>query len=178
MSAEPQEIPRLDPRNPPWTVLVVGTGLVGTSVALAVRRKGAVVHLVDRDPAVAHTAAQLGAGTAGWPATDPDLVVVGAPPEAVGDVVADVQRRFPTSVVTDVASVKVLPQRAVTAAGGDLGAYVGSHPLAGRERSGPQAARGDLFEGRPWVLTPSPESTARRSRPCATSSWRATRCRC
>jgi prephenate dehydrogenase len=143
------------PREVAWTLLVVGTGMVGTSVALAAGRRGAHVWLVDRDPAVALTAAQLGAGTAGWPSVDPDLVIVGAPPEAVGAVVADVQARYPTSVVTDVASVKAAPERDVVAAGGDLARYVGGHPLAGRERSGPQAARSDLFEGRPWVLTPS-----------------------
>ena len=46
--------------------------------------------------------------------------------------------------------------------GGDLGRFVGGHPLAGRERSGPGAARADLFEGRPWVLTPASE-TAREA---------------
>ena len=161
MSAEeiPEEV-GIDPSEPPWTVLVVGTGLIGTSVALAVRRRGATVHLVDRDPAVARTAAELGAGVEGWPASDPDVVVVGAPPAAVGSVVADVQRRYPSSVVTDLASVKVAPQRDVVAADGDPSRFVGGHPLAGRERSGPQAGRGDLFEGRPWVLTPSPETSA------------------
>lgn len=160
MSAEPHEAAVVDPIDPPDSVLVVGTGLLGTSVAFALRRRGVRVHLVDRDATAARTAAELGAGAEGWPDRDPDLVVVGVPPEAVGAVVAEVQRRYPTSVVTDLSSVKAVPQRDVAALGGDLARFVGGHPLAGRERSGPQAARGDLFEGRPWVLTPTADTAA------------------
>jgi len=143
----------------PATLLVVGTGLIGTSVALAARRRGIEVHLVDRDPDIARRAAGLGAGTLGWPDADPDVVVVGAPPGVVGSIVAELHQRYPTSVVTDLASVKAVPQRDAEAAGHDASRFVGGHPLAGRERSGPHAARGDLFEGRPWVLTPSPATT-------------------
>ena len=62
--------------------------------------------------------------------------------------------------VTDVASVKVSPYADVAARGLDLTRYVGGHPMSGRERSGPGAARADLFAGRPWVLTPSSASSA------------------
>lgn len=55
----------------------------------------------------------------------------------------------------DVASVKGGPRRELQALGLDLSAYIGSHPMSGREKSGPLAATGDLFEGRPWVLTPT-----------------------
>ena len=158
MSAEIHEAVAVDPLDPPESLLVVGTGLLGTSVAFAARRRGTRVHLVDRDPAVARIAAELGAGTEGWPEAEPEVVVVAVPPEAVGPIVLEVQQRYPASVVTDLASVKAVPQRDVTALGADLARFVGGHPLAGRERSGPQAARGDLFEGRPWVLTPSQET--------------------
>jgi prephenate dehydrogenase len=59
---------------------------------------------------------------------------------------------------TDVASVKDGPEREVleqTLDRGGSSCYVGGHPLAGRELSGPLGARADLFQGRPWVLTPS-----------------------
>jgi prephenate dehydrogenase len=138
-------------------VLIVGAGLLGTSVGLAVRRHGSVdVHLVDTAEANARRAAELGAGTVGWPDADPQLVVVAVPPLLVGQVVVDVQKRYPTSVVTDLASVKAVPQHQVEALGGDLTRFVGGHPLAGREQSGPQAGRSDLFEARPWVVTASP----------------------
>lgn len=55
----------------------------------------------------------------------------------------------------DVASVKGGPRRELEALGLDLSAYLGTHPMAGKERSGPLAATADLFEGRPWVLTPT-----------------------
>jgi prephenate dehydrogenase len=55
----------------------------------------------------------------------------------------------------DVASVKGAPRRELEALGLDLSAYIGSHPMSGREKSGPLAATADLFEGRPWVLTPT-----------------------
>jgi prephenate dehydrogenase len=55
-------------------------------------------------------------------------------------------------VVTDVASVKAGPLASLQAVGADVSRYVGSHPMAGRERSGAIAARADLFIGRPWVI--------------------------
>jgi prephenate dehydrogenase len=73
-----------------------------------------------------------------------------------------------SSVVTDVASVKgVVLDAFARAAGADLTRYVGSHPMAGRERSGAGHARGDLFEGRAWVVVPSPETSTKR-RPSTT----------
>jgi len=60
--------------------------------------------------------------------------------------------RFPEAVVTDVASVKLDPFRTLKSRGVDLTRYIGSHPLAGRERGGAISARADLFIGRPWVV--------------------------
>src|SRR5690606_10322819 len=60
--------------------------------------------------------------------------------------------RFPRAVVTDVASVKLEPLRALRERGIDLTNYIGSHPMAGRERGGAISARADLFVGRPWVI--------------------------
>ncbi len=62
---------------------------------------------------------------------------------------------WPDAVVTDVASVKVAVLEDVRRRGGDLSRYAGSHPMAGRERSGAVAARGDLFDGRAWVVVPN-----------------------
>ncbi|HVE25974.1 MAG TPA: prephenate dehydrogenase [Sporichthya sp.] len=143
------------------SVLVVGTGLMGTSVALALRAHGVAVFLSDRDPATAEMAAAFGAGEVAGPATPPvDLAVIGAPPGAVAGVLAELQQRGAAHAYTDLASTKSGLQRDLAAAGADATTFVGGHPLAGGERSGPTAARGDLFEGRPWVLTPSPVSDA------------------
>jgi prephenate dehydrogenase len=145
--------------TPGGTVRVVGTGLLGTSVGLALRANGVDVTLHDPSPTVVALARDLGAGRLAGPEDDdPEVVVVAAPPDVVGDVVVDELSRYPAAVVTDVASVKAAPLARVRAADGDLRRYVGGHPLAGRERSGAIAARGDLFVGRPWVLTPTDET--------------------
>ncbi|WP_405006794.1 prephenate dehydrogenase [Kitasatospora purpeofusca] len=140
------------------TAVVVGTGLIGTSAALALTGRGLTVHLEDADPDAARTAASLGAGTI-EPADGPvDLAIIAVPPALVGKVLADCQRRGLAQYYTDVASVKDGPRAEIAALGCDTVHYLGSHPMAGRERSGPLAARADLFEGRPWVLTPTPDT--------------------
>ncbi|MEV0254832.1 prephenate dehydrogenase [Streptomyces sp. NPDC050732] len=137
------------------TALVIGTGLIGTSAALALASRGVAVHLADHDPEQARTAAALGAGTDEPPEGPVDLCVVAVPPAHVATTLADVMRRGAARAYLDVASVKGGPRRELEALGLDLAPYIGTHPMAGRERSGPLAATADLFEGRPWVLTPT-----------------------
>ncbi|MEU3029600.1 prephenate dehydrogenase [Streptomyces incarnatus] len=137
------------------TALVIGTGLIGTSAALALTRRGVTVHLADHDPEQARTAAALGAGTDTAPEGPVDVAIVAAPPAHVAGLLADAMRRGLARGYLDVASVKGGPRRELEALGLDLGAYLGTHPMSGREKSGPLAATGDLFEGRPWVLTPT-----------------------
>ena len=141
-------------------VRVVGTGLIGASLGIALSRKGFDVTLSDASPTAMRLARDLGAGALAAPDdVAPDLVVVGAPPDVAAEVVLAELRRWPEAVVTDVASVKGSVADAVEHGGGDLTRYVGSHPMAGRERSGAMAARADLFEGRAWVVVPTPVST-------------------
>ncbi|MFD7667981.1 prephenate dehydrogenase, partial [Streptomyces sp. NPDC059788] len=137
------------------TLAVVGTGLIGTSLALAAARQGVTVYLQDRDESAVRTAAALGAGIPGPPPEPVDLAVIAVPPSLVAAVLAHHQTRGLASTYTDVASVKSEPERAVLAKAPDPTRYIGGHPLAGRERSGPLAARVDLFQDRVWVLTPS-----------------------
>ncbi|MEU3053776.1 prephenate dehydrogenase [Streptomyces griseus] len=137
------------------TALVIGTGLVGTSAALALAGRGIQVHLVDHDPASARTAAALGAGTDEAPEGPVDLAIVAVPPAHTAAVLARAMRDGAARGYLDVASVKGGPRRELEALGLDLAPYIGTHPMAGKERSGPLAATADLFEGRPWVLTPT-----------------------
>jgi prephenate dehydrogenase len=142
-------------------VIVVGTGLIGTSIALALREHDAQVWLTDRDPAAARLAADLGAGELlpdkiRAPA---DIAVVAAPPAAVAATLAAAQARHLAQCYTDVASVKQLPVAQARNQGCDLTCYVPGHPLAGREKHGPAAARADLFLGRTWALCPLPETS-------------------
>lgn len=140
------------------SAVVIGTGLVGTSAALALASRGIAVHLVDHDPASARTAAALGAGTDAPPEGRVDLAVVAVPPAHTATVLAAAMRDGVARGYLDVASVKGGPRRELEALGADLTAYIGTHPMAGKERSGPLAATADLFEGRPWVLTPTPDT--------------------
>ncbi|MEU9123081.1 prephenate dehydrogenase [Streptomyces sp. NPDC048506] len=137
------------------TALVIGTGLIGTSVALALHARGVQVFLEDHDQAQALTAAALGAGVAEPPPGPVDLAVVAVPPAHVAAALAGAIRRGAARAYIDVASVKGGPRRELEAMGCDLTGYLGTHPMAGKERSGPLAATADLFEGRPWVLTPA-----------------------
>jgi prephenate dehydrogenase len=149
--------------SPPGRVLIVGSGLIGTSMALALRERGAEVWVSDRDEASARLAADLGAG-----AVVPDLrdakgiaevAVLAVPPAAVAASLARLQECAVAEVYTDVASVKVLPVRQARELGCDLRSFVPGHPLAGRERHGPAAARADLFLGRTWALCPLAETS-------------------
>jgi prephenate dehydrogenase len=148
----------------PASVIVIGTGLIGTSIALALRPRGVTVWLADSDPAAARLAADIGAGTVlpgdvppGPPPGGPaDVAVLAVPPQAVAPTLARAQEAGLARWYTDVASVKALPVRQARAAGCDMATFVPGHPLSGRERSGPAAARADLFLGRPWVICPGP----------------------
>jgi prephenate dehydrogenase len=148
----------------PRSAVVIGTGLIGTSVALALREQGVAVWLQDRDPESALLAAGIGAGellpAKGPPAGPADIAVLAVPPAAVATELALAQGRGLAACYTDVASVKALPLGQARELGCDLASYVPGHPLSGRERSGPAAARADLFLGRPWVICPLAENDA------------------
>jgi prephenate dehydrogenase len=142
-------------------VTVIGTGLIGTSIALALRERGSSVWLADADPAAARLAADLGAGEPlpAAPGPPADVAVIAVPPDAVAATLADAQARGLARCYTDVASVKQLPVAQARARGCDMTCYVPGHPLAGREKHGPAAARADLFLGRTWALCPEPETS-------------------
>ena len=135
-------------------VLIIGTGLLGTSLALALRTADVEVQLSDTSPTSLALARDMGAGTPhDKHSPEPQIVVVATPPDVTADVVVAQLSAHPNAVVTDVASVKERVVAEVRArAGAEARRYVGSHPMAGRERSGAGSADSDLFAGRPWVV--------------------------
>ncbi|HET9657177.1 MAG TPA: prephenate dehydrogenase [Kineosporiaceae bacterium] len=143
-------------------VRIVGTGLLGTSIGLGLASGTARVTLSDPSPTSLALARDLGAGTVDTGDVEPALVVVAAPPDVTAEVVAAELAAHPGATVTDVASVKAGVLRQLEYRGADLSRYVGGHPMAGRERSGPVAARGDLFLGRPWAVCPTPKAEPER----------------
>lgn len=151
-------MPAIESRHTMRTAVVIGTGLIGTSAALALTTRGVSVYLRDNDPSTLRTAAALGAGKAEQPPEPVELAIVAVPPAHVGATVAEAQQRGLAHHFVDVASVKSGPVRELAELGCDVRRYIGSHPMAGKERSGPLAASADLFEGHPWVLTPTPHT--------------------
>lgn len=141
-------------------VRIVGAGLLGASIGLALRAKGVDIILDDASPSQLRLAIDYGAGRAATSADEPAVVIICVPPDVTAQVIERELIAFPAAVVTDVASVKLEPYRALLARGVDLTRYIGSHPLAGRERGGAISARADLFLGRPWVICRDAETPA------------------
>ncbi|YCK37238.1 prephenate dehydrogenase [Actinomadura sp. ATCC 39365] len=154
--------------SPIRRVVVIGCGLIGTSVACALRRAGVRVELADHDPWALAQAARMGAGTALRAGAGPaDVVVIATPPSSVAAVLREAQARGLGRVYTDVASAKTRILAEAERSGCDLSCYVPGHPMAGREVSGPGAARAGLFEGRTWALCPHPALSPRALRTVA-----------
>jgi prephenate dehydrogenase len=150
-----------DPSAPPHRVervAILGTGLMGTSVAMAAARAGASVGGWDLDPETAARAA-AGAGFVASPSleeavSDADVVVVCTPIPTIAPVAAAALAAAPGAIVTDVGSIKgrVLREVAEVAAPGDLPRFVAGHPMGGSERSGPEHAAASVVDGIVWVL--------------------------
>ena len=141
-------------------LLVVGAGLIGTSIGLAAMDAGRRVWLADRDRPTAVFAASLGAGAADPPPAAVGTVVVAVPPAAVATACVEALAAHPSAIVMHVCSVQANPAAEVEAAGADLSRFIGTHPVAGREVSGPSAADKDLFVDRPWALCPTGGTSA------------------
>ncbi|MDQ1057865.1 prephenate dehydrogenase [Arthrobacter globiformis] len=143
-------------------VVVIGTGLLGTSIGLGLRGRGVAVYLSDPSPTNQAVAVDIGAGLplAAMGDESPELVVVASPPDVTADVVDRALADYPDATVVDIASVKAAILHDLRSRGADLSRYVGTHPMAGREKSGPVAARGELFTSMPWVVCPTEESSA------------------
>ncbi len=142
----------------PPPVLIVGTGLIGASIGCALTAAGWRVHLSDRQSSHARVAESRGAGTTA-PADPAEvgLVVVAVPPRALPEVIGRALLDHPAAAVTDVGSVKAGVLDEIWRHPDHRSSrsrYVGSHPMAGSQHSGPVAARADLFRDRTWVITP------------------------
>ena len=140
------------------TVRVVGAGLLGTSIGLALTKQGVDVAIASQSAKSVELAVQYGAGRIAKESDSPDLIVVCVPPNLTAKIISQELEQFPDAIVTDVASVKASVLNELIALGAPIDRYVGSHPMAGRERGGVIAGRADLFVGRPWVITSNEKS--------------------
>src|SRR5258708_7602487 len=146
-------------------VTIIGTGLIGGSLGLALKKRRLAGRIVgcDRAP-VLERAQDCGAIEVGT--TDPvdamrgsDLVVLATPVLAILDLIARLGPSLPAKTpVTDVGSTKVeVVQRAAKSFGRNAGQrFLAGHPMAGKENAGVEFADADLFEGAAWLFTPLP----------------------
>ena len=133
-------------------VRIVGAGLIGTSIALALRATGVTVTLCDSDSRAQALARDLMGGENREGSGVEDLCIIATPPNFIAEVVHGELSRNPLLRVMDISSIKTKPLQDVLSIGFDLSLFAPTHPMAGREVNGPQSARGDLFQGRPWIL--------------------------
>ncbi len=161
------------------TVAILGVGLIGGSIGLGLRQRGLARNVVGigrrrsslqaarQRGAVTTTTTNLARGVA-----EAQLVVVCTPVEKIVEhALAVAEHCPPRAIITDVGSTKAQIvarlDRAVNGAADHGAAYVGSHPLAGSEKTGVQHARPDLLEGHIVIITPSPRTPATASQAAA-----------
>jgi prephenate dehydrogenase len=153
-------------------VLIVGTGLIGGSIGLALRREGSAglppskagaTTVVGIDASAANAAAALAAGALdevaddlGRGASDADVIVVATP---VGEILPTVERLAAHAksgaIVTDVGSTKATICAEAERLLGSQCSFIGGHPMAGTEGEGIASAHPDLFDGALWILSPT-----------------------
>jgi prephenate dehydrogenase len=131
-------------------VKIAGSGLIGTSIGLALAAHGISVSMSDIDPAAQALAQDL----VGNPTTStaPEFLIVASPLSTVSSVIQDeISQGFNLGFM-DISSVKTNPVLEVHALGIDLARFLPTHPMAGREVGGAESSRADLFQGRPWIV--------------------------
>ena len=137
------------------SVRIVGAGLIGTSIGLALSAKNIPVEMVDTDPVGLALARDL---VGSVQIDEPQLIIFATPLNALTEVIESQYQLNPNSTFMDVCSVKTEPVLKVKASSLPLHSFVGTHPMAGREVGGAESARGDLFLSRSWIITPTAES--------------------
>ena len=141
-------------------VRIVGGGLIGTSIALKVAKSGGFVHVVDHNGAHARVANELIGSALLAEHEEPELVVVATPVDSIPEVVTEQLLLNKHATVIDTGSIKTKVEVEVwtkinkLSRSEEYARFVPTHPMAGRELSGPDGARSDLFEGRAWAITP------------------------
>ena len=139
------------------TVRVVGAGLIGTSIGLALRSCGVQVIMTDSDKGAQALAQDL-MGSSGVNSPDDssvDLVVIATPSSAIASVIEDELKINLNSTFMDVSSIKSKPKNDVSLSSLPDSRFLPTHPMAGREIGGPESARADLFQGCIWAYDPA-----------------------
>lgn len=131
-------------------VKIVGSGLIGSSIGLALTAKGVKVSMSDIDPAAQALAQDLmGGRQSDIPV---DLVIIASPVSTISQVISEQLSQGLNCGFMDISSVKTNPQLQVSSTKLDKSNFLPSHPMAGREVGGAESARADLFSSRPWIV--------------------------
>jgi prephenate dehydrogenase len=162
-------------------LVIFGVGLIGGSVALALKKTGFVTHIVGvgRSQKSLQEALELGVIDAaetniGAACSDADMILIAAPVAQTANILSSIKPYLQAqTVITDAGSTKgdVLAN-AKAILGNQFSQFVGGHPIAGAEKSGVSAANADLFLNKNVVLTPAPE-TNRDEFASVTAMWKA-----
>lgn len=134
------------------SIRIVGSGLIGTSIGLALAARGVKVEMLDLDPSAQSLAQALVASEI---AQNPEVVLFAVPINSLNEVAKREFALNPRSKFIDVSSVKTKPQHEVLRIPGAAPRFLATHPMAGREVGGASSARADLFEGRSWIYCPT-----------------------
>lgn len=138
------------------SVRIVGAGLIGTSIGLALKAAGTEVEFVDIDKSAELLANDLVKSVR---TPKPELIIIATPPSAFKVVIERESTLNPQSILMDIGSVKTKPLLEVSTFEGLVSKFCGTHPMAGREISGPSSARADLFLDRAWIITPTDQTS-------------------
>ena len=131
------------------TIRIVGSGLIGTSIGLALSQSGRICQMVDKDGRSEKLAQEL---VGAYDASTPDLVVLALPTSALPGVIDREFSLNPQAGFIDTGSIKTKPKSMVDASTLPLARFCPTHPMAGREVGRAESAQGDLFQGRPWII--------------------------
>ena len=134
------------------SIRIIGSGLIGTSIGLALAARGVQVEMLDLDQKAQKLAQDLIASEISGA---PEVILFAIPASALAETF---EREFalnPGSKFIDIASVKTKPQVEVSRISGGSSRFLATHPMAGREVGGAASARADLFEGRTWIYCPT-----------------------
>jgi len=134
------------------SIKIIGSGLIGTSIGLALANKGISVEMADMDPKAAKLANDLVASVA---AANPEIILYAGPSSGLKSALESEFKVNSASKFIDIGSVKTKSLLEVSRSLVPTRQFLATHPMAGREVGGAQSARADLFQSRSWIYMPS-----------------------
>ena len=143
------------------SVKIIGCGLIGTSIGLGLKEFGASISLEDvNDMNLALAKDLLGTSEASS-ISKPEIILIATPPQFIFEVIRDQYLVYPDAIFIEVSGIKSELIVQVEELSDVSQRFVSVHPMAGREKSGPQSARSDLFKSRAWIICETKNSSKR-----------------